>query len=337
MAHREHPRGGRLVVQNDGFPEIDGRRDPVASEIDKWDERREKTRITKDTIHLTKSDAEPLVEAGLLEYQTNGRVGWALTAAGVSAALPHVKYTQLDLTGLLRETLELSYFHDEVDGEVPIPALYSPGTSKMVLVLGENAGGKSFFRRLVHMMTHPGRKGSWGDKSIKPGPFPVREFIHLSMQGRASGGFVSSAIYGTEDYRSTGENSGHVITTGISTACGRAHPSIIYWDEPDIGMSAGTAAGAGLSLHSLMEKDAPLVQAAFITSHSPALVRQLVDLDPHYIYLGDAEGPATLADWFESQSNPKVVTLDELKARSRGRHKRIQHLLNGNKSKGQST
>ena len=103
----------------------------------------------------------------------------------------------------------------------------------------------------------------------------------------------------------------------------------MYWDEPDIGMSRGLAAGAGQAILAFVQSATPLVQMVCVTSHSMALVQQLRGLDPHYIYLGDANGPKDLDEWFEHQENPVVVTPEEIQARSRHRYQLIQELLRG--------
>lgn len=294
-----------------------------------WDKGRTSFKA-KDRIQVTEKDGKKLVEAGLVFYQDNGHIGYELTAEGVAWALPQVKYKTLDVRACLDSALDYAYFHpdDRTDGEVAIPAIYQPGTSKLVLVLGENAGGKSFFRRLLRGVTHPGRKARMGEPAIKPGSFPVREFIHLSMQGRTDGGFMTRMVYGTEERQSTGENSAHIITKGIETAKGRTHPNVIYWDEPDIGMSAGAAMGAGMALAKFLQEESPLVQAVCITSHSAALLRPLGALDPHYVYLGNADGPATLDAWFKAQENPVPVSPKELQDRSRARFLLIRKILN---------
>lgn len=281
-------------------------------------------------IQINEVDAKHLTALGLLQDSGSGTCPYTLTVKGVETALPHVAYTPLNVQEVIEYVLDLDYFHpcEELGGEVAIPALYKPGTSNLVLVLGENAGGKSFFRRLVRLVTHRGRKGGFGDPKITPGPFPVREFIPLCMQDRTSSNFGSSMIYGVEDIHSTGECSSRTVSTGISTVSGRTHPTIIWWDEPDIGMSAGAAAGAGLRIKQFVESEAPLVQAICVTSHSVPLIRQLADLDPHYIYLGNADGPATLEDWYKAQDNPTPVMPEELQEISHRRFRMIQKILN---------
>lgn len=285
-------------------------------------------------ILLPEEDGEELTSAGYLNYdKSNHR--WTLTAKGIEFGLPHVEWQSHDVEEILRDCLSRAVFHPlpedhpKYPGETPIPSIYQPGSSRLVLILGENAGGKSFFRRVMSVVTHRGRKGGFGDRAIPAGPFPVREMVHISMEGRTQGGIVGSMVYGTEEWRSTGENSSRTVTMGIKTAEERAHTCIMYWDEPDIGMSAGTAAGAGQSIAKFAEEANPLVQMVCVTSHSPALVQQLRHLDPHYIYLGNAGGPPTLDDWFAYQANPVPVMPEQVTEASHRRFKLIQTILKG--------
>ena len=255
----------------------------------------------------------------------------------------------MDLKALIEWCLDLRYFHpdDALDGGVAIPYTWTPGDdqSRLVLVLGENAGGKSFFRRIVRLATDYGKvRTQWvrPGESVQiterePGPYPVREVIHLSMQARSGGDFMHgpmrAMVYGDESYNATGDLSGNLVKTGISTARDRDHDIIVYWDEPDIGMSAGAAAGAGLDIGDLLAAPPDHLQAVFITSHSPPLVNALLGgLRPHYLYLGNADGPATPEAWIEGQrAGFEPVRPAELADRSRARFKAIQAILNDKK------
>ena len=297
-------------------------------------DKRATTDLESDPMHLHDKDAAPLIKGGLLTRFTNGTNYFELTPAGAQRAAHIVKYKPLNVGKLLEWARERALFNpaEALGGETAIPLLYAAGRCKLILVLGENAGGKSMFRRVMRSGTHPGQPGGMGDPAVPRGPFPVPEFVGLSMQGRTNGGMMSSFIYGNEGYRSTGENSAYTVTMGIKTARERTHPTVLYWDEPDIGMSAGAAAGAGEAIRQFVEADdAPLVQAIFLTSHSPALVRQLIPLRPHYVHVGDADGPKTLDAWFERQANPAPISPEALRDLSHKRHDMIQKILHPKK------
>jgi hypothetical protein len=209
-----------------------------------------------------------------------------------------------NLVGMLERVFDCRYFSPDkvIDNKVAIPSIWDRGTGRLVLVQGENAGGKSFFRRLVQGV------------SSKKGDFPVHEMIHLSMQGRSDTGImhapiVRALIYGDEEHFATGDISANIIRTGISTARGRTDPTIVYWDEPDIGMSNRAAAGAGVAIREFVDTLPDHIAAVFITSHNPILVAQLLQAKekPHYIHLGNEKCPATAQDWINEQNDPNLL------------------------------
>lgn len=298
------------------------------------------TNIRDEHMYIMASHAAPAVDMGFIEVEPNvSPRRYRLTPAGVRYASTLIGRTPYDVKATVEGVLDTVLFgpSDAIEGRTAIPAIYSPSStnSKLVLVLGENAAGKSLFRRIVQMLTHRGRPAQgMGEPAIERGEFPVHEMLHFSMQSRAGEGFGKSFVYGTEDYHSTGENSAHTIEGAFRTALGRNHTTILYWDEPDIGMSAGASAGAGVAIRDFILNDvSPLSEAMFLTSHSVPLVRQLVDLDPHYLFLGNPEGPKTLADWFNWQLNPPPISPSDLKELSHRRFGDIQKVLNGRKVK----
>src|SRR5579883_864579 len=75
---------------------------------------------------------------------------------------------------------------------------YEPGESKLVVVTGENATGKSFLRRVIHSALQQNEI----------------ELIALSMELRTRVGDIRKAfIYGDEGNSSTGQISGRTVTT----------------------------------------------------------------------------------------------------------------------------
>jgi hypothetical protein len=236
---------------------------------------------------------------------------------------------QLSAIGEMLDTiLDLRYFHPdkEIDGQVAIPYLWDKGDIPLVLVLGENAGGKSFFRRLVQAV----RQTDYEDS--------IKECIHLSMENRAGGSMtaspiVRSLIYGDEQYHATGDLTANTVTTGIKTARGRDHDLLMYWDEPDIGMSAASAAGAGVAIRKFVDTLPAHVKGVFVTSHSPALIHQLLQVKgkPHYIHLGvAADAPPTAESWVKHHADPfKVVPRlpEVISKEGHRRFKLIQALL----------
>jgi hypothetical protein len=206
-----------------------------------------------------------------------------------------------------------------------IPALWVKGSVPLFLVLGENAGGKSFFRRCVYQCVKLDTRST------------ITEVIHLSMQGRTGdtgAGPYKSFIYGDEETRSTGENSASTIRGALRTCHGRENDHFLYWDEPDIGMSEGAAAGAGITIADFVTSLPEHTKGVFITTHSRALVERLLPVQPHYIHLGCApdQAPQTLQAWLERPIVP--ISPEELAEASRERFGAIQKILNERRKPG---
>jgi len=309
-------------------------------------DRKDVTDIPEDggTIHLSKRVATALTKAGLIEQNGDFRGPcdrdryFQLSDKGFTQGRKLLGAKNLDLSAALAHILDLAYFHpdDRCDGEVAIPSLWVPGGegARLVLVVGPNAGGKSFFRRLWTAVTSPGKKSRPMEPGYPPGPFPVAETIPLSMQGRTANGMFASMVYGSEDYHSTGENSSHLTTKGIQTAFGRRHDVAVYWDEPDIGMSGGPAAGIGVMIREAVNTAPDHVQAVFVTTHSPTMAAQLAKTEPrpHYVHLGAADAPGSLEEWIEEQRDPEPVSPEQLQKQAQARFRLIQRILN---SKGE--
>lgn len=219
---------------------------------------------------------------------------------------------------LVERTLELDYFEEPSPA---IPYVWKPGRADnpLVVVVGENAGGKSFFRRCVSAVCR--------DNANKI------ECISISMEGRrqVSYNIGLAFVYGSEDWEATGINSISTVLTGISTCRGRTSAHVIIWDEPDIGLSEGNAASVGKALADFTKEPPKHTKASIVITHRKALVEQLVSIQPHYLFLGDADAPETLADWLAAP--PIVRTLEEVKERAHKRFRAIQKILDEVKRK----
>jgi hypothetical protein len=219
---------------------------------------------------------------------------------------------------LVERALELDYFQDP-DPAIPYVWKPSKADNPLVVVVGENAGGKSFFRRCVNAVC--------GDKTNKV------ECIPISMEGRRQVAYNIglSFVYGSEDWEATGVNSISTVLTGISTCRNRTSAHVIIWDEPDIGLSEGNAASVGKAIADFTREPPTHTKASIVITHRKALVEQLVPIQPHYLFLGDENAPETLAGWLAAP--PIVRPLEEVKERSRKRFLAIQKILDEVKRK----
>lgn len=211
------------------------------------------------------------------------------------------------------------YFADD---DPVIPALWVPGSCRLFLVLGENAGGKSFFRRCVQICAKENTS--------------IEEVIHISMEGRGGGNYLGplhGLIYGDEHHDSTGSNSATTVKTAIETCRKREHPHLMYWDEPDLGMSEGASLGAAIVIADFVENLPDHTKGIFITTHSRPMIAELAKLDPHYLHLGTLpkEAPENLQAWLEREIVP--VSPEEVRKRNIDRYRAIQKILNDKRAR----
>jgi len=216
-----------------------------------------------------------------------------------------------DPRSLVEEALGLEYFHPNKEGKTPIPAFFQPGEGKLLVVLGENASGKSFFRRITQSLCQKAEV----------------ECMGLSMEGRRSIAHKPwlAMVYGDEMHDSTGYNSASVVTTGIRTCRSRTTAHVIFWDEPDLGLSDNGAAGVGVALQEFLQDPPTSTLAAIVVTHSKSLVQPLVTLKPHYLYLGEGDIPLTVEDWLKSPTAPRHP--DEILKKGRERYRLIEGVL----------
>jgi hypothetical protein len=224
-------------------------------------------------------------------------------------------YRVTSTRSLVRLSLDFRYFNPE-KGVTAIPVTYVEGGGKLVVAVGDNASGKSFYRRIVQCVCH----------------YAKIECIHLSMQARTN--FMGNAglafVYGSEEWQSTGENSSHTVLGAIATSKSRKERNVIFWDEPDLGLSDNWSASVGVTIRKFM-KDAPdPLVAAIVVTHNKALLQELTCLNPHFLCFGE-EPAESLKEWLDRPVKP--LPLEKLKETSRKRFKLIQAILDDNKKK----
>jgi len=220
------------------------------------------------------------------------------------------------ISNVVASVLDFRYFHEE-DGHPPaIPLHYVPGKVPLAVVVGPNAGGKSFFRRLVGHVYAQSK--------------PAVEFIGISMEFRTgtgvhAGNIMRAFVFGDEGSHATGAISATTVTTGIKTCRSREKPHVIFWDEPDIGLSEGYSRGVGHAIRGFVEDLPQHTAGVFVVSHSKPLVRELALLEPHYVHLGSTEAPATLQEWLDTEAPAQDI--DTLSDRALERFRAIQRIL----------
>lgn len=212
---------------------------------------------------------------------------------------------------LVERALDLRFFHPEDGQPAAIPFHFAPGADPLVVVVGPNAGGKSFFRRVLMALCQDQKT----------------EAIHISMEGRRRIGERPwlAMVYGDELRHSTGVNSINTVLTGVSTCRSREQPHVIIWDEPDLGMSEGAAASVGRVVAEFATAPPPALMASVVITHRKALVAELLAARPHYLHLGTAEAPPSLEEWLAAP--PLVRPLEAIRDEAHARFLRLCQIL----------
>jgi hypothetical protein len=177
--------------------------------------------------------------------------------------------------------------------------------------VGGNASGKSFFRKIIQCVCQEAEV----------------EVISISMQRRINhdGNPGLAFVYGDEEWCSTGENSAKTVLGAIRTSQVRTNRHVIFWDEPDIGLSDEWSASVGLTIREFIENATDSLVTAIVVTHNKSLLRPLRKVKPHFMCFGDNPS-ANLKEWL---IRPLIVRpLSELKDESVRRFKLIQKILN---------
>jgi predicted ATPase len=207
---------------------------------------------------------------------------------------------------LLQLAFDLVYFRPEED--LLQYQWAESSKSRFVVVVGENASGKSVLRRILSALAARAKV----------------EAIPVSMEHRQTGGIERSFIYGSETYDATGKNSAQTVLSGITTCQGRNKDHIIIWDEPDLGLSEAWSRSMGQTLRGFAESPPTHTLAAVVVTHSKPLLRELVAAKPHFVHLGDQEF-GSLEEWLEYEA--PIRPLEELIEDGHRRFKKLTRVL----------
>lgn len=177
------------------------------------------------------------------------------------------------------------------DDESPIKCRYEPGQGNLLLITGDNASGKSLVSRLF---------ASWCRKHTK------FECIHCSMHRRTAGGIERAFMYGDESWESTGAISVNNIKGATNTCRGRDSDHVLIFDEPDIGLAEAYQRAMGEYFRQFTETLPAHTRALVIITHSRGILKELIELSPHHLRVGDARSLKTVV------TRPTHKTVEEL-------------------------
>lgn len=196
-------------------------------------------------------------------------------------------------TDFFAETLQDAIADAELFGpEGACPGRHEPGNPRLIVISGENAGGKSFFAKALNSFMQQG-----APKEV--------EWMPVSMVMRTSPGMHRAFMFGNESNESTGRISLKAVLGGLRTCQGRENPHVLLLDEPDIGLSEGYQAALGQMLAEFAAEMPSHTRALIVVSHSRPLVAALMPLGPTCIRIGDDLRPT--AEWIRDGDLPKTT------------------------------
>lgn len=207
----------------------------------------------------------------------------------------------MQTTTILRESFALPYF-----GKAALQYHWTKAKSNFVVVVGENASGKSLLRRILGTIA---RKGM--------------EVLSVSVEGRSGGGFAKAFVYGSEEWKATGANSAVTVLTGIKTCQSRQRPHIIIWDEPDLGLSEAWSRSMGQTLCHFVKNLPENTKTVVVISHSKVLLNEFVDIPHHFVCMGTTT-ITDLKSYLEHQ--PEVRPLEVLLSESHRTFQSVQKI-----------
>lgn len=229
---------------------------------------------------------------------------------------------------LIQKILKLPYFDEKI-----ICVNFQPNHPKICLITGPNSSGKSVIRKLLHQFELAACRPVHGNedkcnKCHNTGFIIDRrkevEFIHISMEGRCnSSGIQKLMVYGAEDDEGTGYNSIKTFKKALQTSQSRENDHILFFDEPDIGLSDGYSAGMGIEIVNFITTIPSYCRGVFVVSHNKSLAKQLLPLLPSHLRLSD---DLSIEQWINTCSQPKQLN-DLIENNLKTWHK-VQEIIN---------
>ena len=193
------------------------------------------------------------------------------------------------------------------------------GHCRVMVVVGDNAGGKSLLRRLFQTF-------------LKKNKSDQTEVIHLSQQGRSTSGFVRTVVYGSEDDGATSVISARTLVNSIRTSRGRENKHFIIYDEPEIGMSDESDLGAAIWLKEQLQDCPEQLRGIIICTHSRQFASQLMKL-PYSKFIWMHHPEATVREWLDRTIKP--IDPQKLMDVGLARWRKITKIFEKNRKKNQ--
>lgn len=232
-----------------------------------------------------------------------------------SRIVPADRIPGMVLADLVRFMCEESVAFDEETS--PFSARMDAGDARLVVIVGQNASGKSIMHKMVAGLAHAHR--------IEPISLSIRE---RTGSNESPGSMRRQFMYGAEHLDSTGNTTLRTTMKAFDTLEGRTAAAMLLLDEPEHGLSEGFAHAFGELIGRRAAAPGPVACGTMVISHSRALVRGLrvgLGAAPGFVITG--EGPGTLDGWLEADETRSVEDLLALAETSRKRRAAARDLL----------
>jgi energy-coupling factor transporter ATP-binding protein EcfA2 len=199
------------------------------------------------------------------------------------------------------------WFRDVYGWQDIIPVHLQPGHSRLLVITGENATGKSLLRRILQQLARQDEV----------------EAIAISPEYRQMGGIARAFVYGDETNQASGQIACHVVTTAIRTSQGREKPHVIILDEPDMGLSDNASAGVAQAIVNYCNEPSPYLGYFAVITHRKAMLSLFAQAEVSHIRVGDE---LSLAQVVEQPIVP--IAPEVLQERAYEMFQRVKSVLN---------
>lgn len=165
-------------------------------------------------------------------------------------------------------------------------------SSKIVIIYGDNASGKSLFSSIIHSLAR--------DEKIA-----VRS---ASMGNRTRSGIEKAFIFGDESQQSTGATSVQVSKLCLNSMLKDDKLSLAILDEPDVGLSGFYAPAMGEYIANTLN-NADDKKGLILVSHSVPLITRFLEVINTDVSRFGINTDLPLEDWLKRDD---IATVDEL-------------------------
>lgn len=172
----------------------------------------------------------------------------------------------------------IPHFAGSAEGDdvlFPLTTSWSDDDSKVILVAGGNASGKSALTSFIQAIA---KQAACQTRSC-------------SMRNRTASGFQSKMIFGDESRSSTGACTVGAVKMGLESSINSPAPAVMILDEPDLDLSEECSMAMGAYIAQCANAEASNLRLIVVVSHSRALFRDLManlSQPAHKVFVGDA-------------------------------------------------